>query len=185
MLLAALAQSCQEHAPVNITLNPALRRFVDEQVESGRYADGSDVIRTALRRMEAQERTAALRAEYQSLGGMGNADIMAQAFIVMMEAAKSAQEDLKAIMAQVKAINRAKAALREVMDQVNRDIAGNGCGRDDSHALDYSRGMGSERAYHRVPMPSATSARISSPVGSPELQCSRPSWTSSMASSTA
>lgn len=41
-----------------------------------------------------------------------NADIMASAFIVLMESAKSAREDLKAIMNQVKAINRGKQALR-------------------------------------------------------------------------
>lgn len=47
------------------------------------------------------------------LGSMGDADIMALAFIVMMEAAKSAREDLKSIMAGVKAINAAKADFRE------------------------------------------------------------------------
>jgi hypothetical protein len=44
---------------------------------------------------------------------------MAIAFIVMMEAAKSAQEDLKAIMAQVKAINREKGQLRELMNEAS------------------------------------------------------------------
>ena len=46
-----------------------------------------------------------------SLSGT-DGDIEALGFIVMMQAAKSAQEDLKAIMEQVKAINSAKAALR-------------------------------------------------------------------------
>ena len=39
---------------------------------------------------------------------MGDGDIMALAFIVIMEAAKSAREDLKAIMDGVKAINKEK-----------------------------------------------------------------------------
>ena len=43
----------------------------------------------------------------------GDADIEALAFIVMMQASKSAQEDLKAIMEKVKAINDAKTAMRE------------------------------------------------------------------------
>jgi hypothetical protein len=47
-----------------------------------------------------------------SLPGV-DGDIEALAFIVLMQASKSAQEDLKAIMAQVKAINSAKAELRE------------------------------------------------------------------------
>lgn len=41
------------------------------------------------------------------------ADIEALALIVMMEAAKSAQEDVRAVMAGVKAINQSKQALRE------------------------------------------------------------------------
>jgi hypothetical protein len=41
---------------------------------------------------------------------MGDADIMALAFIVMMEASKSAQEDLKSIMDGVKAANAEKKA---------------------------------------------------------------------------
>ena len=45
-------------------------------------------------------------------------DIEALAFIVLMQASKSAQEDLKAIMAQVKAINRAKNRLREDVKQL-------------------------------------------------------------------
>ena len=40
-------------------------------------------------------------------------DIEALAFVVMMQASKSAQDDLKAIMEQVKAVNRAKAEMRE------------------------------------------------------------------------
>ena len=40
-------------------------------------------------------------------------DIGALAFLVLMQAAKSAQEDLRAVMAQVKAITAAKRRLRE------------------------------------------------------------------------
>lgn len=48
------------------------------------------------------------QAGFGLLGDMGDGDIMALRFIVLMEAAKSAEEDLKAIMAKVKAINDAK-----------------------------------------------------------------------------
>lgn len=41
------------------------------------------------------------------------ADIEALAFLILMQAAKSAQEDLRAVMAQVKAITAAKRRLRE------------------------------------------------------------------------
>jgi hypothetical protein len=48
-------------------------------------------------------------------GDLNGADIEALAFIVLMDASNSAQEDLKAIMDGVKAINQAKQKLRELM----------------------------------------------------------------------
>lgn len=50
------------------------------------------------------------------LGDMNSADIEALVFLVLMEAAKSAQEDLKSIMDRVKAINTGKAHLRESLE---------------------------------------------------------------------
>jgi hypothetical protein len=44
-------------------------------------------------------------------------DVNALAFTVMMEAAKSAQDDLKAIMAKVTAINSQKKKLRELIKE--------------------------------------------------------------------
>ena len=52
-------------------------------------------------------------------GASGNGDIMGLAFIVLMESAKSAQEDLKAIMAGVKAINKEKQGWRAVANTLN------------------------------------------------------------------
>jgi hypothetical protein len=51
-------------------------------------------------------------------------DIMAIAFAVLMDAAKSAQEDVRAVMASVKAINNAKESLRSVPREVNRLATG-------------------------------------------------------------
>jgi hypothetical protein len=53
--------------------------------------------------------------EYKNLGSAAGDDIMAVAFIIMMEAAKSAREDLKAILEEMKAANRAKGRLREAL----------------------------------------------------------------------
>ena len=114
---------------MNISLTDALGRFVDKQVESGRYLDGSEVVRTALRRMEAQEMAARFQAEFANLGA-GDGDIMALAFIVMMEAAKSAREDLKAIMDGVKAINKEKEGWRAVSNTINK-FAAAGAGKSD------------------------------------------------------
>jgi hypothetical protein len=62
---------------------------------------------------------------YQNLGSESSADVEALAFIVMMEASKSAQEDLKSIMDGVKLINKQKDALRQVNDTVNKLAANN------------------------------------------------------------
>ncbi len=53
------------------------------------------------------------------LGNMNNQDIEALCFLVLMQAAKSAQEDLKAIMAQVKSINDQKSKLRGALSMLN------------------------------------------------------------------
>jgi hypothetical protein len=50
------------------------------------------------------------------------ADIEALAFLVLMQAAKSAQEDVRAVMASVKAINETKAKLRDA-DQDRQKLA--------------------------------------------------------------
>jgi hypothetical protein len=52
------------------------------------------------------------------LGCLNGGDIEALAFLVLMEASKSAQEDLKAIMAGVKSINNAKKAQREILSKM-------------------------------------------------------------------
>ena len=49
--------------------------------------------------------------------GDADGDIMALAFIVMMEANKSAQEDLRAVMKQVKAISAQKKKVRAALKQ--------------------------------------------------------------------
>ena len=103
---------------MNIKLSPAQRRFVDDQIKTGRYLDSGEVVRAALVYMES----------YKNLGAMGGGDIMAIAFIVMMEAAKDAREDLKAIMDGVKAINTAKHRMRELLSLMLRDLSANaGC----------------------------------------------------------
>jgi hypothetical protein len=60
---------------------------------------------------------------FPNIGAMGEGDIMAMCFIVMMEAAKSAREDLKAIMDGVRAINNEKEALRSVQDAADADAS--------------------------------------------------------------
>lgn len=86
----------------------------------------------------------------------GSNDIASLAFLVLMEAAQSAQEDLKQIMDGVKAINAVKR-LRELMDKVNADATANTqFPRDHVDGLTFSGGgLGSEAAYHQAELPKA------------------------------
>lgn len=60
---------------------------------------------------------------YAMPGNLNNMDIEALAMLLMMQAAKSAQEDLKAIMAGVKAINEQKAKQREMLARLQKQQA--------------------------------------------------------------
>src|SRR5208337_1087643 len=66
----------------------------------------------------------------------------------LMDAVKSADQDLKMIMAEVKATTAAKNYLRGLINMVNRDVAANAAQKDGAPA-----GMGSEGAYYDAPMP--------------------------------
>lgn len=59
-------------------------------------------------RLRAELESAQEDASWAILGSMNGQDIEALAFLVLMQAAKSAREDLKDIMEQVKALNRKK-----------------------------------------------------------------------------
>lgn len=59
----------------SITLGPRFERFITEQLESGRYASTSEVIRAGLRLLEEHEdRVRALRAELDSGESSGPAE---------------------------------------------------------------------------------------------------------------
>jgi len=74
-------------------------------------------------------------SSYGLLGGMNGQDIQAIAFLVLMQASKSAQEDLKAIMAKVKSINEQKAKLRNAMNKINNSPTINNVQLDSFHLL--------------------------------------------------
>ena len=76
-------------------------------------------IDAVVRRLDPSIRSQA----FTVLGGGGGSgeDVMAIAFIVLMNAAHDAQEDLKAIMAAVHALNEKKSRVRELLDPVARE----------------------------------------------------------------
>ena len=69
---------------------------------------------------------------------------------VLLEAVKSAQEDLKIIMSQVRAINRAKQHQREVQERMQRDAAGLTRCRLSGDEPKFEEGGLGEKGYHAV-----------------------------------
>lgn len=61
-----------------------------------------------------------LATNYGQLLKLADGDITALVLLVMMEASKSAQEDLKAIMAGIKAMHEKKKALRETLNHLKK-----------------------------------------------------------------
>jgi hypothetical protein len=64
------------------------------------------------------------------LGGMNDADIMALAFMVLMQAAKSAHDDIKSIMEEVKQANEARQQKRRQQGSEGKDDGGDAGGMD-------------------------------------------------------
>ena len=126
---------------MEISLTEEQIDFVTTKVKQGRYADESEVIRDAIRRFESQT--------------SADGDIEALAVQTMMETAKSAQEDVKAIIAALKAVNAAKKEMRDLISKMNTDAATNAGRTDGDVPLDFSQGLGSEETYHnaRIPVP--------------------------------
>ncbi|MDT4936322.1 MAG: hypothetical protein QOK11_4214 [Pseudonocardiales bacterium] len=98
-------------------------------------------MRAALAAIRTETDLKLIAHSYPNLGATGDGDIMALAFIVMMEAAKSAREDLKAIMDGVKAINKQKEGWREVSKQINTWTATLAGKEDEKNAFDEDTGL--------------------------------------------
>lgn len=140
---------------MNITLTPNLKRLVEQKVKSGSYKNADDVIRDALRLLEEKDRVfetwgTVTGTDFKILGEAAGMDIEALVFIVLMQAARDAQEDLKEIMNEMKAQNAAKKQLRELMRKVKCDKANS---TDQMRPEFGQSGMGSERAYYHVLLP--------------------------------
>ena len=112
---------------MQVKLPPQLKQFIRTGIKSGRFKNTSDAICAALRLFEQRDRLVSAVASDSAvvLGALSGQDIEATAFLVLMQAAKSAQEDLKAIMKSVKAINSAKSAQRDLIAKTGYDIAEN------------------------------------------------------------
>lgn len=82
----------------------------------------STATETNAKKLSDQE-VAGKAKSYAALNKLAGDDIEAIAFLILMQASKSAQEDLKAIMSKVKSINKNKEALRQMMTVVQEKKA--------------------------------------------------------------
>ena len=120
------------HARLASRLAPSVRSWVGGEARTLARAGGD----AGALRAAAQARFAG------QLGAAGGADIEALAFLVLMQATRDAEADLKAIMAQVKAANAAKQKLRDLADKVRRDVAQNAGKRDNAPCRPPQCGVG-------------------------------------------
>lgn len=110
------------HAKLAAGLPPSVRSWVEAE---GRKAGRS--VRAGTFDAVAVRAAARSRFAGQTFADM---DIEALVMLVMMQAARDAEEDLKAIMAEMKAANAAKQKLRDLIGKVNKDVAQNAGKRD-------------------------------------------------------
>jgi hypothetical protein len=89
-----------------------------------------------------------------ALSRLGDGDIEALVFIVLMEAARDMDADLKSIMEEIKAITAAKRALRELIQRVRCDLDANAGAKPAARLKFAKSGLGSEAAYHKAQLPS-------------------------------
>ena len=142
---------------MDVILSTDLAEFVNRKVNDGLFSQASDVVSEALRQFRERDLTSSLggtsKAPWSVLGLFQGEDVGSLAFIVMMDAVKSANEDLKAIMAEIKSVTAAKQQLRHLISKISRDVATNAGQIDGVPPLDFSAGMGSEEAYSNVQIP--------------------------------
>lgn len=152
---------------MNVSLPSQLKRFVEKKVKEGVYKSESDVVCDALRGLRERDHllrgnatglvSASANPYDRAISNMGvdGADSEAVAFIVLMHATNDMDNDLKMIMAEVKAMIAAKQKLRELIAKVNKDVASNAGQTDRRPPLNFQTGMGSQNAYHQAQMPFA------------------------------
>jgi hypothetical protein len=100
-------------------LQPSARMWVEQQarVEAQKPAPDLAALKSAIRNRFAGNANATAVPP--------GADIEALAFVVMMQATNDMDKDLQQIMAEVKSMTNAKQKLRDLINNVNKDVAGN------------------------------------------------------------
>jgi vacuolar-type H+-ATPase subunit I/STV1 len=102
---------------MKVSLPPKLKRRIQRQVDVGLYEDAADVVRTALRVFLDED-----GPHGSTRPGISGMDVSEAAFIIMMSATKDMDDDVRLIMAEIKAMTAAKADLRERIKDLNEWI---------------------------------------------------------------
>ncbi len=137
------------------------RDNVGAELAVGRFGNASDALAAGLSLLEQKQQVASLlqiasmaktlATSFDFPIDLSVTDISELCFIILMEAARSAQEDLREAMATVQAINDAKSETRATMARVSGDIAANADQHGGKPPLQFSRdGLGSAKAYRRL-----------------------------------
>jgi hypothetical protein len=113
----------QRFTVLHSSLQPSARSWAEQQarMEAQRPPDLA-ALQSQIRARFASSLSPA-KPSSPSLSIPAGADIEAMAFIVLMQATNDMDQDLQQIMDQVKAENEAKQQLRNLLNQVNRDVA--------------------------------------------------------------
>jgi hypothetical protein len=118
------------HARLFSSARPAARSRVTTAARGviAEFSANQQRLRSAPKLTKPYDLLAGARARvvdsgYLGLGAREGADLDALVYLVLMEAAKEADSDLKSLMASVRAIEKAKAALKEGPEAVGRAVA--------------------------------------------------------------
>jgi hypothetical protein len=93
------------------TASPAVKSWVSQQAASVERGRGQP---------DTSQIASAARARWPVLGNRGGGDVEALVSLVLMQAAKSAQDDLRKLLAEMQNAEERKKALREAFDRLKR-----------------------------------------------------------------
>jgi hypothetical protein len=119
-------------------IGPQARAWIGQEVQ----------LQTAIAAPSEQGVINDIRSSNAILGNLNGADVEALCFLVLMAAAKSADQDLRSVMAGVKSINAAKDQQHAGMAAVNKSAAAKTASVPRSPQLELSRGA---VTYHSIP----------------------------------
>jgi len=119
-------EAVNRYAKLNTALQPSAKSWIETQARIELQRPSLDVasLEAAVRARFSGAGSAAPHAS-SGAGIPAGADIEAMAFIVLMQATNDQNQDLQEIMNEVQAQTKAKQALRDLLNQVQRDVASN------------------------------------------------------------